>query len=193
MKRAGWLILLISLGLNLGLGYRLLQGDRGPGLPPPEQFEPDREMGPGPGPDRPGRLGRGGEPDSTRWQRMMEGRLNRIAERLQLTPDQVEDFRATQERSTAGMAAQRRQVAAARLHLHQVIARGDAPADEVRQAIREVGRQQAAMDSLITETILLEMESLDPDQRALYLETLPGLPGASSGLRSGRGGHHRKR
>jgi Spy/CpxP family protein refolding chaperone len=186
-----WLVLLVSLGLNLGLGYRLLNPATVPGPGPefPGDGPPERELRQG----RHGREGRPDEPDSTRWQRMMAGRLNRMAERLDLSPEQVEAFRATQQYRAEAMTSQRRLVNDARARLSEVIGLPAASPDQVRQAIQEVGRQQAVLDSLITETILLEMETLEPDQRALYLETLPGLGASGPGPRSGRGGHHRKR
>lgn len=194
MKRLGWLVLLISLGLNLGLGYRLLNPPRpwdGP-LAPPWGEGPGH--GPADGPPRgegPGSELAVDQGDSTQWRRIMAGRLRRVAERLELTPAQLDVFRATHQENAAGLLAQRHLVEDARARLQAMVAAGEAPPDSVRQAIREVGRSQALLDSLITETMLLEMEVLTPDQRARYLQILPGLRGSAPGRSPGRGGHRR--
>lgn len=196
MKRIGWLVLLISLGLNLGLGYRLLNHPRPWGEPPAREWG----QGPGRGADQGPLHGEGPGPematdesDSTQWRRIMAGRLKRVAERLELTPEQLAVFQTTHRDNAAGLLAQRRLVEEARSRLQTVVAAGEAQPDSVRQAIREVGHRQAVLDSLITETMLLEMDVLTQEQRARYLQILPGLRGSAPGRSSGRNGHHRSR
>lgn len=197
MKRLGWLVLLISLGLNLGLGYRLLTAEGDPDRERP-RFEGRSWHGHGPRPE--GRPGPDGPPDmaaadrdSSRWLRIMAGRLRRVAERLDLTPGQMDVFRRAHQENAAGLLAQRREVERARARLHAVISGGAAEPDSVRHAIQDVGRQQAVLDSLITETMLEELKVLEPEQRARYLEILPVLRGSGPGRGQDRGGRHRNR
>lgn len=118
----------------------------------------------------------------------MEGRLNRVARRLELTPEQLAVFKSTHQENAAGFLAQRRMVNEAQDRLHSLIIEGTVDPDSVRLAIRAVGRQQAVLDSLITESILGEMEVLNPDQRTQYLQILPIFKNQTQGRRSGRGG-----
>lgn len=118
----------------------------------------------------------------------MDGRLHRIAERLKLTPEQLVIFQATHQENAAGFLEQRRKVNEAKDRLHDLIGEGAVAPDSVRLAIQAVGRRQAVLDSLITESILREMEVLNPEQRSLYLQILPVFKDQASGRRQGRGG-----
>lgn len=198
MKRFGWLILLVSLGLNLGLGYRLLNRPappEGPGFLNMEDKGrpldgPPRRGGPEGRPDREWGVSRR---DSSQWRQLMADRMDRVARRLELTPEQVEVFRAAHRANEPRILAQRGQVDEARERLQAVIAGEGTDPDSVRRAISELGHRQAVLDSLITETLLQEMEILTPEQRARYLQILPVLKGSVSGRGPGRGGHHRTR
>ena len=193
MKRFGWLILLISLGVNLGLGYRILN-------PPADQENfggrgRDGEFHRGRGRSEKGEEGptrekglRSSRRDSSSWRQLMEGRLNRVAKRLELTPEQLSVFQSTHQENAAGFLAQRRMVNQAQDQLHSLIIEGTVDPDSVRLAIRAVGRQQAVLDSLITESILGEMEVLNPEQRSQYLQILPIFKNQTQGRRSSRGG-----
>jgi Spy/CpxP family protein refolding chaperone len=198
MKRFGWLILLVSLGLNLGLSYRLLNrpdpsAEPGFGPGPEEEFLRDGQHRRGGFDEGPGRDWRESRRDSNQWRQIMEGRLDRVARRLELTPQQVEVFRTAHRSNQPRILAQRGQVDAARDHLQVVIAGEGTDPESVRQAISDLGHRQAVLDSLITETLLQEMEILSPEQRARYLQILPVLKGSVSGRGPGRGGHHRTR
>ena len=61
----------------------------------------------------------------------------------------------------------------ARRNLHHLTLAADVPADSLRLAIRLVGRRQAVMDSLVTETLLAELQVLDPEQRRIYMKLMP--------------------
>jgi len=184
MKNIVLFLLLLSVGLNIGLAYKVIRPDVGP-EPTERPFrgrELNREPGDGPGP---------GQDKEAFWQGMMERRFAKMAGRLDLSPEQAAAFRQRHAEAAADLLAQRREVSRARLHLHGLIAAGAGDADSVRAAINAISRQQSLMDSLTTETVLSEMELLDDSQRALYLENLPLRGGFGRGEGPG-GGRNRR-
>ncbi|MFH2051279.1 MAG: periplasmic heavy metal sensor [bacterium] len=171
----GWLlVLLVSLGLNLGLGYRIWNAESAGGSP-----------GGPPGGPSPGEVGEGRfTPRSQdRWREMAGRRLQHLTRRLNLDPEQQDALRAIQEEH-----GRRIQESLAALEEFRVELRGrmlaeDADPAEVRRAIHAMGRRQAVLDSLVTETVLQELDVLRPDQRMEYLELMPFERGPG---RSGR-------
>jgi len=194
MKNLGWLVLLLSLGVNIGLGYRLLVSpadDSRPGDAIRTHHDPDcRPSGQW---DRDAadrmRFSRG---DSSTWCRIMDRRLERIAGRLDLTSEQMEVFRSTQRENAAVLLQQRRRIGLIRDHLRGIVARQTVDPDSVRAIMRDLGGQQARLDSLVTETMLKEMAVLEPGQRTLYLKILPFFRDHVPGRPSGRSPHFRR-
>ncbi len=178
MKKGWMFLLLISLGLNLGLGLRLVRLD-----------QPATEFGPG----SPGWSGRGGlhgqrpaPGDTTAWRRFMGRRLDHLADQLDLRPDQMANFREAQGSPGRPLRQKRRELGQARLRLRELMTEEVIDRAAVRRAMKAMGRQQAEMDSLVAETVLGELEFLDPDQRLRYLDFLPDRAGRGSG-HGGRG------
>ncbi|MGD9548771.1 MAG: Spy/CpxP family protein refolding chaperone [Candidatus Krumholzibacteriia bacterium] len=167
----GWLlVLLVSLGLNLGLGYRIWNAESPGGSPG------------GPGPREAGE-GRFTPRSPDRWREMAGRRLQHLTRRLNLDPVQQDALRAIQEEH-----GRRIQESLAALEEFRVELRGrmlaeEADPAEVRRAIHAMGRRQAVLDSLVTETVLQELDVLRPDQRLEYLEMMPFERGPG---RSGR-------
>lgn len=160
MKKALVLLLLISLGLNLGLGLTLWKGDRS-SAPPVGPMEPREGPPAGGGPGRGGRFA--GD--------FLEKKLNFLGENLGLDADQVEAFRRVHENSLPEFMAQAERVRAARMELRD--AAGSPRAVDFRALIAAVGRQQARLDSLVTEVMFQELEILDDTQRGKYLGLMP--------------------
>lgn len=183
MKNVILFLLLLSVGFNIGLGYKLLRQEGGSGPERNDDRAGSHQSGRGTGYG----TGRGGD-GSTFWKEMMDQRLTRLAERLDLSPEQAETFRARHEAAAPLVMDQRLKVHAARTRLRDLIEAGAVDPDSVRAAITAVNRQQSVMDSLVTETVLEEMELLDDSQRALYLEILP----VGRGLSAGQGHRERK-
>lgn len=172
MKRGWALVLLISVGLNLGLGYRLLVGQ-------PDHRGPREDV---PREQRPGQRGEGrlqredvrfGPEDMDRWEGWIQLRLERMAKRMGLTDDQKLVFERIQMEAAGRVGPQMQLVRQARRNLHHLTLAADVPADSLRLAIRLVGRRQAVMDSLVTETLLAELQVLDPEQRRIYMKLMP--------------------
>lgn len=172
MKRSWALGLLVSVGLNLGLGYRLLVGqpDRTDvmGVHPAEQ-----QLRQPPEGRPPGRALRFGPEDIGRWDDWVQLRLDRISRRLDLTESQRRAFAGILTESAGRVGPQLQLVREARRNLRRLTLVAAAPDDSLRRAIRLVGQSQAAMDSLVTETLLAELQVLDPEQRRIYLKLMP--------------------
>ncbi len=192
MKKILVLMVLISLGLNIGLGARIWK-DRcnfsgtEPGWSHPEF--PD-QAGPG------GRGGPGGGRDSAFWGKVMDRRLTHVTRRLGLDEEQTQAFKNTHQEAAVGFLAQRLKVQKARRRLMEAASAADFSVDALRHLIAEVGHQQVKLDSMVTETMLQEMEILDEDQRREYMRILPinRFGGRSRGPGPGaeRGPGHRR-
>jgi Spy/CpxP family protein refolding chaperone len=174
--------LLISLGLNLGLGLRLYRGQDPAG---------DRSGQRGGG--RPHRFGgHWADRDSVTRQRMFQGRLDRLARDLNLDPDQREVFAGVHAETGRLLMRKRLAIARQRERLHELVAGEAVDQDRIRSAIAELGQEQAVLDSLVAETVLQEMAVLRPDQRGRYLEIL-SFEKQGPDRRRGRGGRGGRR
>ncbi len=182
MKKGWVLVLLVSLGLNLGLGLRLLGDRRGPD--PRSHSRLDRESRRG--------QGRWAEQDSTARRNMFSRRMDHIADRLELSAEQKEVFRKVHMETGRMLMQKRVLISEKRDLLHTLVTSDEVDQDRIRRAIGELGQEQAVLDSLVAETVLQEMAVLDPDQRARYLEMLSFEKNHRSGLR-GRGAPGQRR
>jgi len=182
MKKIWVLVLLISLGLNLGLGLRMFT-DRG---------RPGDRRGPHRGELSHGFQGRWAERDSVTRQQMFNRRIDRMADTLGLDPDQREIFGRVHAETGRLLMRKRLVIAEKRSLLHDLVTSEVVDQDGIRAAIAELGQEQAVLDSLVAETVLQEMAVLDPDQRGRYLEMLsfekdgPGRMRGRGGRGSGR-------
>lgn len=166
MNRVLRLVLLVSLGLNLGLGWAVLRGREATDGPPPQAGHRWRER-PAPA-------------DSAAWRRMMEHRLERLAARLDLAPDQSARLRALQEANGPLVRAGRDRIEAARQAVRRAADGGAFDDARVREALRGLRRAQADLDSLTQEFLLQECAVMNEGQRARYLELLPLDPWRSA-------------
>ena len=173
----GWvLVLLVSLGLNLGLGLRLL-GDR-PGPDPRGHTRLDRESRRTHGP--------WADQDTSARRKMFARRMEHMAERLELSPEQREVFGKVHLETGRMLMQKRVLISEKRDLLHSLVTSDEVDQDRIRRAIGELGQEQAVLDSLVAETVLQEMAILDPDQRVRYLEILFFEKDRRGGMR-GRG------
>ena len=180
MKKGWLLVLLVSLGLNLGLGLR--------------QWQIRQEAPARPGDQKHHRMENSGRPahafpDSGRWGDFARQRLQRMAERLDLSPEQITLLADAQETRGRLLHENRRQVENLRRSLHGLMQVEPVDEARVRAAIADLSRRQASLDSLAAEALLQEMQILEPNQRIRYLRMLPLQGGAMGpGGRRGPGG-----
>lgn len=178
MKRFLWLILLLSLGLNLGLGWRLVAHPGHEGFSEGRRFGPAggrRGSGPAADPGGPN-FHDGTRPapgDTTAWRRIMQKRLDRLAERLELNEQQYAVFQESQEAGFRDFENLRQRVDVAQRRLFALTAAEDPDPQTIRDAVADVRLFRTSLDSLVTETMLKEMSALDPQQRRRYLEIIP--------------------
>ena len=162
MSRLARLILLVSLGLNLGLGWALWRGlSAGPPRPPLAERV---------GRERPA------AGDTAAWRRMMQRRIERLSARLDLSAAQAEQLQALQLANGPLVRAQHERIEAARERVRAVTGAASYDATAVRTALAALRGAQADLDSLTQEFLLQECDLLTPAQRTRYLELLPLEP-----------------
>lgn len=184
MKRAWMLILLVSLGLNVGLAIQVFtRSDEGDGRHGAHHRGERRMEGrrwPAPG-------------DTTAWRKVGHKRLERVRRTLDLSDEQAVAFRANQERAMALLGGKRREIEMVKGRIRAIMAAETIDREAVRSAHSELGLKQAEFDSLVTEFVLDDLQILDPDQREAYLRIHPYGVGERSGRhsRGERGGRGR--
>lgn len=174
MKKLLTLFLLLSLGLNIGLAVRTWRQN----CCAPEQgsrMEHSRHPG----------FRRGAEGDF--WRQVMSRRMERLTRQLDLDSQQRAAFLGRHQAALDQFVEQRRKVHQAREKLLLESSRPEFQLKALRPLMQEVGRQQARLDSLVTENMFHEMELLTPRQRQKYLQILPlnRLGGMDRGPRHG--------
>lgn len=157
MRRLLVLVLLVSLGLNAGLAWRLWQA-----APEPQR----------PGSVREGRF-RPAPGDTQAWRERMDRRFERLSDKLDLDPQQQAAFRSHRERVEAEVRAHSRKVETARDALRQEARREPPQPAAVSAALAAVGRAEASLDSLVAANLQAELELLRPEQQTQFLRMLP--------------------
>jgi len=172
MKRLLVLVLLVSLGLNVGLAWRL------------------RHAGP---PERPAWHDRGNRTvpapgDSQAWRERMDRRFARLSERLDLDPEQQTAFREHRAHVEADVRDHLATLEQARADLRNEAERQPPDPAAVSAALAAVSRAEARMDSLVAVNLKAELELLRPDQQSRLLRMLPfERLGRHGGFGRGRG------
>jgi Spy/CpxP family protein refolding chaperone len=67
----------------------------------------------------------------------------------------------------------RREVERARQDFHDACRSAAADPDSLRRLVKRLTLAQGRLDSLVTESLLRELETLTPEQRDRYLEAMP--------------------
>ncbi len=181
MKRFLVLLALISLGLNVGLWVRLSseQTRSAPGCIPSEPHSVLHERGK-PSDRHPEKGERGA------FRRgIVDKRLEYVIKQLGLDNDKASEFKEIHGKAIEGFKEQRQTIVKAQKTLVEAAGQPGFEISIIRPLIAEVGRQQAKLDSMVTETMLQELEILDDEQRSRYMEILPF--GTLNGRRGGKG------
>ncbi len=164
MKRIWVFVLLLSLGVNLGLGLALWRRPAAPLLPPPLEAGP--RQAPPDGPDGP--FDPDGAPDPEQVERMLRHRLDRLAARLDLSDEQREALWELHRDDGGQVIARRRQLQQARAAMQDLYAGGQPELAVVQEHQRRISQLQAALDSVVVEIVHRERAILTPEQRRDY-------------------------
>jgi Spy/CpxP family protein refolding chaperone len=184
VSRRWVLVLALSIGLNLGLLWDEWEDRREiavpafPGGPGPAERPP--HAGPGEGP---GFRGPGGAPGPE----LVEWRLRRLSERLDLGEEQRERLRTASREVLDRLVERRDEARIQRAAIRALLTAAEIDTAAVRRAVRDLRRQEAVHDSLIAEIMIREAEVLTPEQREIYFDHLPWSDGG--GRRHGGPGH----
>ena len=183
-----WILLLLSLGLNVGLALNLWRRDAA--APPPAGPTVGPAPGSFPGERADERAGPARGADRTR--RMLRHRLDRLAARLDLTAAQRDSLWALHRQAGPGVLARRQALAAARTRMHDLLAATPLEAPALHRVRRQISRLQAELDSVVVSLLMRERAVLSAEQASRYRGLFP--LGGGEGKRGGRdGGRHRHR
>lgn len=170
--RRGWLVLLlVSLGLNIGLALAITSlrtGHR------PLAFLGAGELPPPPPPEA--------EMDS-----LVQQRLHRITARLDLSPEQDARFRAARQAALPEILARRSEVRRLRTALHDAYGAQQVERNQVQALVARLALAQGRLDSTVAAAFLDELAVLTPAQREIYLGLMPWGHGPGHGRGRGRG------
>jgi len=176
MKRGWFIILLLSLGLNVGLGLNVFRRPSSPPKPLPKDA-PRSEQG------------FAGREDARAFVRH---RLDRLTQELDLTQDQQDQLLAIHLDAGDKIRKGRMAKVEAREKLHEAYTAEEPNICQIHMIQREMSAIQTEMDSTIVDIIFKERDILTAEQRQKYRAMFPGerkAPG--SGRRDGHGRHSR--
>jgi Spy/CpxP family protein refolding chaperone len=168
MKRIIYLILAVSVGLNIGLLATTLVVKKGPG-----------RMGP-PGPGQPG--GRNGDPA-----RMIDEHIKGMTQHLGLDSGQQTAIRNIMEMYGPEMEELRSEVDQVTGTLADIYSAPEFDANLFKEKARQVTMIRAQLDSLSAESLVAESAILTPEQRRLFAEVATGMGGPPQGPPRGKG------
>jgi Spy/CpxP family protein refolding chaperone len=182
MKR-GWLIvLLLSLGLNLGLGLNAL---REPSPESAPQFREPQEAGP----EAP--------IDHGQVEHHLKRRIDRMSARLDLSDDQRDSLWRLHLSDGQEIIMRRRELQQARTDLHQLFTLAQPNLADIQAAQHRISSLQASLDSLVVRVMFHERALLTPEQRQAYRGFFPkgqegtrGRHGPAAGRRGDRKSIH---
>jgi len=174
MKRLGYLVLALSLGLNAGLLWVHFQHRSGHERH--GQRRPAGERGPRPDPRDP-EVGKA----------MVERHLRRLQEELDLSSEQRAAIAAVWEQNLPAIRATRERLRGLRSEMRDGLAAAEIDSVALRALARQAAAAQVELDSLTAGTMLAEAHHLQPEQRRRYAEIMPWVsPGRMLDGRPGR-------
>ena len=161
MRRILFVLLALSLGLNVGMVYQRLQH------PPP--FGPQRPPLKGEGPEAPTAF--------------LEHHLLRMTEELQLDEAQQRALNSLLEEQIPPVLAQQERLRVARRSLGDLYISEELEPDAFRTQVRRLSEAQAELDRLVGEVMVEEASLLSHEQRRRYLVVMPWGQGPVEGPR----------
>jgi len=185
MKRWAWILLAVSLALNVGLlsaaavhlaDMRRDAARRSPGY---AAFHAERgERGGRAGSMRGRGRGMSAEgPGSDLLRHWPERRIRRLTAQLDLTPEQQRELRESLGGLQGDIRTQAGELMRERMALRRALMSGAVEDSVVHRRAKLVAACQARLDSLAAEAMVREMAVLTPDQRARYQQFQAGPNG----------------
>lgn len=153
MKRFWFLLLALSLGLNAGLLYVQLSGDR-PAAEPPRG---PRHHGAG----------------HDRFDDLAKNHVKRMIEGLDLNEDQAQRLEEVHRDLLPRLASASRESERLRRAVGDQYRSNNMEPERLRETVRRLNQAQAHLDSLVVEAVLAEAAILTPDQRERYARAMP--------------------
>lgn len=152
MKRVWVILLLLSLGLNIGLGLHVLR-DRGTVV--------DRTQ-------RAGRWSNTAVIDRERVDHQQRRRLERMIRDLNLDETQRAQLTRLHQEASGEVFARRTELASLRERMHTLFTAPSSSWSDLRDVMRQHSDAQAELDSLVVDVMFRERGVLSPAQRQQY-------------------------
>lgn len=162
MKRVLYILLALSLGLNAGMLYvQVWNRAEEPVRWPPQGAPPAsmNEMGP---------IGHPGGPEG-----FVRDRLARVADRLNLSDEQVESMSAILGETMPDLLDGRDTIRGLRMEMREEYLKPQVDAERIQNLRRETAAVQSRLDSIMVDTMLQEAKLLTPEQREAYFDLMP--------------------
>ncbi len=166
MKPIWMIVLLVSLGLNVGLGLGVLRRE-----PPP------------PAPDKPFATG----PAREMADQFMRVRIDLLTRELDLDDAQQAAIADIYQRNSPEVFQRRSELWEQRKRIRDLIAAADATWEQAQPALAEQIRLQSELDSLVVRVMFEERQVLDDDQFERYQRFTGPMQGPHREERGGRG------
>jgi Spy/CpxP family protein refolding chaperone len=187
-----WLVILLlaSFGLNLGLGYRLVDVSR-------DRTATETTRAAGEAVEVRGRASRSRQPglgpslaDTAAWDRRAQRRLERMQRSLDLDPEDAAALARVHHESARRVRDLGRQLHRRREDLHGLLWGAESDPERIRAAASALATVQSRLDSAVVEGFLAELAVIPPPQRERYLGLIPWQRwGAMPGHGPSRRGH----
>jgi len=149
-SRIPYLLLALSIGINIGLAYRSLPGADETSMDPPRPKGPREE-----------------------FRAVMDNHLDRMADGLDLSDEQVASIRQVLDRESPGIIAQRDLVDGERRTLRDIYVAPVFDRAAYRAQLERLHSAQAVLDERIGNAMVGEAVVLDEEQRRRYVRGMP--------------------
>jgi Spy/CpxP family protein refolding chaperone len=165
MKRLWFILLALSLGLNVGLIAVILMARTREAA-----FRSGHEQRSGRGEHR---RGEGQHLADLPPQQLTEMHMRRLERHIELTESQREEITAILNEYMPRVVGQREKINEIRTELGLHIAIPELDPGGFRRLVDSLNQEQTRLDSLVMESMLAEAALLTPEQRGQYAKTMP--------------------
>ncbi len=162
MRRLWFILLALSIGLNVGLIAVQLSGgadDVRPRIADRSSYKDRDWSGPRAHPEGP----RG----------FIRERLDKVGDRLDLSDEQIDAMAEILELVMPELVERREAIRDIRLRMREEYLRPQVAAAKIHELRRQTLAMQSELDSIMVETMIKEADILTPEQRESYFELMP--------------------